>query len=119
MSIKSSISTIWEGVKELFRSIGRSIKKVVTQLLNFAKLVVQYFKEMYLNPETDTPFIIDAEKLGEQIQNAPRVDVGIFEGVYHADTNSISNYRIIEADQLDDDTKKVMSQAKDGIAVLQ
>lgn len=109
---------IWEGIKELFRSAVRMVKKVIRGILNFFKEVVQYFKNLLLNPEKDTPFILDAGKLGEQIKNAPKVDCGIFEGVYHEDTNTITDYQTVEADSLDDTTKETLKKGEDGIVAL-
>lgn len=118
MSIKNAFSTIWDGLKELFRTIVDTIKVIFRKVLSFVKDVVDYFKKLALNPEKDTPFVIDAGKLGEEISNAPKVDCGIFTGVFHEDSNTITNYREIEAESLDDQTKEVMSHAKDGIVAL-
>lgn len=118
MAFKHAISVIWEGIKEFFQSVGNVIKKIIRGVLNFAKEVVDYFKSLALDPRKDTPFLIDAETLKEKIKNAPRVDVGIFEGVYNEDTNEITNVRQVEADALDGQTKNVLSKADDGIVAL-
>lgn len=118
MPYKHAFSTIWEGLKELFRSIVNTIKVIFRKVLNFFKDVVEYFKKLTLNPEKDTPFVIDAGRLGEEIKNAPRVPMGIFEGVYHEETNTITDYREIKADEFDERTDEVMSHAQDGIVVL-
>lgn len=125
MSVKTALSTIWEGIKELFRSAFRFVKKVIKGILNFFKEVVQYFKSLSLNPKTDTPFIIDAETLKEKIKNAPVVDVdifkdkeGIFEGVYREDEDQITDVRAVSADELDEKTQDVLSKAEDGIVAL-
>ena len=102
----------------MFRSIVNTIKVIFRKVLNFFKDVVEHFKKLNLNPEKDTPFVIDAGKLGEQIKDVPRVKMGIFEGVYHEDTNTITDYREIEAGEFDERTKEVMSQARDGIVAL-
>lgn len=125
MSVKTALSTIWEGIKELFRSAFRFVKKVIKGILNFFKEVVQYFKSLSLNPKTDTPIIIDAETLKEKIKNAPVVDVdifkdkeGIFEGVYREDEDQITDVRAVSADELDEKTQDVLSKAEDGIVAL-
>ncbi len=118
MSVKNAFSTIWDGVKELFRSIVNTIKVIFRKVLNFFEDVVEYFKKLTLNPKKDTPFVIDAGELGARIKDAPRVKTGIFEGVYHEDTNTITDYREIGADEFDDQTNEVMSQAKDGLVTL-
>lgn len=118
MSVKTALSTILEGIKELFRSAFRFVKKVIKGILNFFKEVVQYFKNLSLNPKTDTPFIINAETLKEKIKNAPVEDVGIFEGVYREDEDQITDVRAVSADELDEKTKEVLSKAEDGIVAL-
>lgn len=118
MSIKSAIVTIWEGIKELFRTAVRFVKKVIKGILNFFKEVVQYFKKLLLNPKTDTPFVIDAKTLKEKIKNAPVENVGIFEGVYREDEDQITDVREVSADDLDDQSKRVLSKAEDGIVAL-
>lgn len=118
MSVNNALSTIWDGVKELFRTIVDTIKVIFRKVLNFFEDVVDYFKKLILNPEKDTPIVIDAGKLGEEIKKAPRVKMGIFEGVYHEDTNTITDYREISTDEFDEQTKEVMDQARDGIVVL-
>lgn len=110
---------IWEGVKELFKSIAKIIVKTLKRVLNFVKDVVDYFKKLALDPTKDTPLIIDAGKLGEQIKNAPRIDVGLFKGVYHEDTNTITDYEEVSATGLDQQTQDVLSKGEDGIVVLQ
>lgn len=47
------------------------------------------------------------------------MNVGIFQGVYHEDTNTITDCREIEADNLDNQTQEVMKQGEDGIVVLE
>ena len=125
MSVKTALSTIWEGIKELFRSAFRFVKKVIKGILNFFKEVVQYFKSLSLNPKTDIPFLTDAKTLKEKIKNAPVVDVdifkdkeGIFEGVYREDEDQITDVRAVSADELDKKTQEVLSKAEDGIVAL-
>jgi hypothetical protein len=118
MSIKTVASEIWSGIKDLFSSLVEFSVKIIKGVLNFVRDVVDYFKGLLLDPKKQTPFIVNAEVFSQQIKNAPRVDVGIFEGVYNEDTNTITDYREISADELDEQTKKVLSN-NDGIVVLQ
>ena len=113
MSIRTVASEIWSGIKDLFSSLVEFSVKIIKGVLNFVRDVVDYFKGLLLDPKKQTPFIVN-----QQIKNAPRVDVGIFEGVYNEDTNTITDYREISADELDEQTKKVLSN-NDGIVVLQ
>lgn len=111
--------SIWNALKDIFKAIGNLVKAIIVGILNFVKQVLNYFRGLLLDPKKDTPFIIDAKVLREQITNAPRVDVGLFQAVYHEETNTITDYQLIEAKEFDEQTEKVMSQAEDGIVVLQ
>lgn len=115
----SVFSSIWEGLKKLYSKIANFVKRVFRAIVNFAKDVVDYFKRLNLNPKQDTPFVIDAGELGQRIKEAKKVNVGIFQGVYHEDTNTITDCREIEADNLDNQTQEVMKQGEDGIVVLE
>lgn len=118
MSTKTVISTIWEWIKKLFSTVASFVKEIIKGILNFFKDVVEYFKKLSLDPKKDIPFVIEASKLKQQIKNAPVVDVGIFEGVYREDTDEITDLRLVEADELDEQTKNVLSKAEDGIVAL-
>ena len=111
-------STIWEGIKSFFNAVSNLVRKVIRGILNFLKEVVAWFKKLGLNKEKDTPFIVDAEKLKQMIDNAPIVDVGIFEAVYDEELQTITHARMVEADSLDQQTKDTLAQADDGLVVL-
>lgn len=115
----SLVSDIWDGIKRFFSGVVDFIKKVIRGILNFFRDIVAWFKELRLNPKKDTPFIVKADKLKDLIDNAPVVDVGIFMGVYNEETNEITNYEIVVADALDEETSNTINKGKDGIVVLQ
>ncbi len=115
----SFFSSIWDAIKRLFSAVGRLIKRIVVSILNFAKHVVNWFKLLNLNPTKQTPFVIDAKHLSSMIAKAPRVNCGIFAGVYDNETETITECEIIEADELDSKTKSVLGNAdEDGMVVL-
>lgn len=116
--VKETASVIWEGVKAFFQKAVDFVRKVINGILNFMKEVVEYFKNLNLNPKTQIPFVIDTKILGERIKNAPRVDVGIFKGVYDETTDEITHAMEVSADGLDDQTKEVLSHGEDGIVAL-
>lgn len=115
---KETSSVIWEGIKKFFQKAANFVHKVIKGILNFMKEVVDYFKNLHLNQQTQTPFLMDAKALGDRIKNAPRVDVGIFEGVYDESIDEITNVREVSADELDEQSKEVLSKADDGIVAL-
>lgn len=118
MAFKHAVSVIWEGIKEFFQSVINIIKKVIRGVLNFLKEVVDYFKKLALDPRKNIPFLIDSEGLKKKIKNAPRMNVGIFEGVYNEDIDEITNGRLVEAEALDEQTQDALSKADDGIVAL-
>lgn len=52
------------------------------------------------------------------IKEAPVVDCGIFEAVYNEEKDTIEHMRVVEAEELDDETKNVLSKAEQGLVVL-
>jgi hypothetical protein len=111
-------SGIWDAIKQLFNGFVRILKRIIEGILNFAKHVVNWFKMLNLNPATQTPFIMDAKNLSSVIAKAPKVDCGIFAGVYDNQSETITECEIIEADKFDSTTKSVLRKAEDGIVVL-
>lgn len=114
----SSQRTIIKTLGNFFRLIGRALKKIVLKLIQFFKHVVNWFKQLALDPREDTPFIIDATKMNELIKDAPVVDCGIFEGVLNENTGTITHHRFIETDELDERTEDILSRSNNGLVVL-
>lgn len=83
--------------------------------LSFTSDVVGYFKSLHLDPQKDTPFIIDGMELAKHIKDVPNAPC-LFMGVL--EDNEISNYRLLCADSFDAQTKEVLAKAQDGIVVL-
>lgn len=109
------ISSIWEGLKNLCKRVVNFIRKVVQGILNFFTHIVSWFKKLRLKKDKEIPFLMDGKKLKELIKKAPIKEVGIFEkdegifkGVYNEDTGTITHHEIVEADELDEETRKVM-----------
>lgn len=88
-----------------FRKIKELVRVVIAGILNFAKEVVGWFRNLKLDHKKDTPFVGDARKLKDMLKTAPRRKVGIFEGVYNEETDEITAHRYIDADELDSKTK--------------
>lgn len=112
------IQTITGAIANFFRWIGRNLKKIWARIIDFFSHVVDYFRRLRLNPQEDTPFVFDAGKMGEMIKNAPKVDVGIFEGVYNEETNRITHHRLIETEELDERTSNLLDQSENGLVTL-
>ncbi len=114
----STPRTIVQTLGNFFRMIGRALKKLVIRFIEFAKHVINWFKQLSLDPREDTPFVVNAEKMSEMLQNAPVVDCGIFEGVFNEETGTITHHRLIETEELDQQTEDILSRSTNGIVVL-
>lgn len=107
------ISWAWSALKKFFRNVKNIVVSIVRGLLQFTRDVVNWFRNLTLDPETQTPFITDAARLRDMIHEAPKVDVGIFSGVYNEETDEIEYYKEISADALDSKTVDVLANATD------
>ena len=103
---------IIDAISDLFDLIGEVLSVIIDGILSFFDAVVGYFKGLILRKGRDIPFIANQEKLKDIIHQAPVKDVGIFEGTYNEDTDEIENYRMVEADELDSETKKILGDEK-------
>lgn len=83
--------------------------------LSFTSDVVGYFKSLHLDPQKDTPFIMDGKVLTKRVKNVPNAPC-LFMGVLK--DNEISNYRLLCADSFDVQTKEVLAKAQDGFVAL-
>jgi hypothetical protein len=98
-----------------------SIKgEVINRELSFQSDVVAYFKNLHLNPKKDTPFISSGKSLIKDYSNVSmkNPDLTLLLGVYHEDTNTISDYKLIEATSFDNQTIDVLAKAEDGKVYL-
>lgn len=109
-------SWLWEGVKSFFVAFWRTINRFFTALVNFVKNIVSYFRGLILNKQKDKPFVADLSKLKDLIKDAPIRNAGIFEGVYDEETDEIKHTQIVEANNLDSETKNLL--AGDPLVVL-
>lgn len=94
------------------------IQETLNRQLSFTSDVVAYFKGLKLNPQKDTPFIIDGNVLGKQIKGVPKTGSSIFIGVYNEGSNTITNPKFLVADSFDTQTKEILNKAQDGIVAL-
>lgn len=119
MGFRNALSLIWQGLKEFFKAGFNFVKTIINGVFNFFREVVDYFKELALDQRKHTPFIADSTspEFREMLQKAPVKDVGIFEGVYNEQTEEIEDARMVEADELDNQTKKILG--KEPLVVLQ
>lgn len=92
---------------------------IIERELSFVSDVVDHFKSLNLDPKKDTPFIIDGNKLQQNVKMSVAVGgPSLFMGVYHEDSNTITDCKWIKALSYDKQTIEVLSHAQDGIVAL-
>ena len=101
---------IFDAIGALFSFIGEIIATIIDGAISFFNHIVGWFKGLKLKKGRDVPFIADAnkEKFKELIHKAPTKNVGIFEGVYNEDTEEITEYRYLDAEEIDDATRDTL-----------
>lgn len=107
-------------VKKSYEKGNVNIERAdLSRELSFVSDVVPYFKSLSLNPQTDTPFIIDGSKLSALLVNiTPSSATSLMLGVYHELTDEISNVKLINATSFDAQTQEVLAKSEDGIVAL-
>lgn len=103
---------IYDALESLFERIKDIARKVINGVLSFFQHVVDYFRGLKLRKGRDIPTVGDLNKLRDVIHQAPVKDVGIFEATYNEDTDELENYRLLEADELDEKTEAVLGNEK-------
>jgi len=85
---------------------------VIEGIFDFLRECVNYLKSFVTSKQRDVPFIADANKPAFKalLANAPKKNVGIFEGVYDNETDEIKGARYVAAEELDAQTKQTLGQ---------
>ncbi len=101
---------IFDAIDSLIELVGDLIVTIIEGIISFAQHVVGWFRGLRLRKNRDIPFIADASnpKFKEMLHQAPVKEVGIFEGVYNEETDEITNYQYIEAEDLDEKTSETL-----------
>ena len=99
-------------IKNAISRLVDFVIKFIDGILDFAKHVVSYFKNLNLNQEEQTPFIANANtpEFKQMLGCAPKKNVGIFQGVYNDQTDEIEHAEYIAADKIDSKTKDVLGR---------
>jgi len=85
---------------------------VIVGIFDFFNECVNYVKKFIVNKQRSVPFIANANKpeFKALLSNAPKKNVGIFEGVYDTEKDEITGARYVAADELDAQTKQVLGR---------
>lgn len=119
------IDEIIELIQRAIQFIKNIIRRVINGILNFVRDIVNKFKSWNLKQNVDIPFIADKEQFKAKLHSAPvknagifvEKNAGIFQGVYNEATDEITHAEIIEADALDEQTRRTLG--KEELVVLQ
>lgn len=111
------IDEIIELIQRAIQFIKNIIRRVINGILNFVRDIVNKFKSWNLKQNVDIPFIADKEQFKAKLHSAPVKNAGIFQGVYNEATDEITHAEIIEADALDEQTRRTLG--KEELVVLQ
>lgn len=96
-------------IDNALRGIRELIREVIRGVLSFVQDVVGWFRSLGLIKGKDIPFVADPAKIKDMLNNAPVKNVGLFEGVYDEQSDTITRHRLIEADSLDEQTRQILS----------
>ncbi|WP_031535710.1 MULTISPECIES: hypothetical protein [unclassified Bacteroides] len=110
------LEEIWAGIGNFFEHVINFICDVIDGILNFFNDVVDWFKKKFLQKGRHIPFIGDKNKIKDMLKTAPVKDVGLFKGIYDQQTDEITDMAVVEADELDAQTKEVLGN--DALVVL-
>ena len=105
-------------IKNAISRLVDFVIKFIDGILDFAKHVVSYFKNLNLDKDKQTPFIANANtsEFKQMLNRAPRKNVGIFQGVYNEETDEIEHAEYIDADNIDSKTRNTLGG--ESLAVL-
>lgn len=106
-------SNLWNGICSFVKRVWNSIKKLFVAIFSFFKEAVTWFRNKFLNPNKDKPFIGDFNQIiKEGLKDAPTKNVGIFRGVYDEQADEITDIEIISANSMDAQTKNILGNEK-------
>lgn len=104
-------------IRSAIRYIRNVVRRVINGILSFTLHVVSWFHNKNLDPKKHTPFIANATKLKDILADAPRKNVGLFQGVYDEQRDEIVHHEQLEADALDAQTQEILGNEE--IVVLE
>lgn len=108
MAVKDFLNRIYEAIKGFLALVKGVVKTIIKAIVDFAKDVVCYFRNLKLQQGRDIPFITRAKEFKEMLKNAPVKNVGLFEASYNEETDQIENVQYIAADQIDRQTDEIL-----------
>lgn len=108
MALSDFFESIINAFKAFIEKVKGIIKNIIAKIVNFAKQIKEWFLNLPLIKGRHIPFLTKKNEIKEMIKNAPVRNIGIFEGVYDEQTDEITEARYIAADEMDEDTRKVL-----------
>ena len=102
------MNKVLELIESAIQFIKKIFRRIINGILNFTRDVILWFQEAFLDQNKHVPFIADTNKIKDLLKTAPVKNVGIFKGVYNQQTDEIERNELIEADNLDQQTKSII-----------
>ena len=112
------------GTAVLIWAIGKFVKacglegyvqKLVQGIFSFLRHCLGWFSDLIrngkINKNTHTPFMADGMKIPgmkDALKKAPTKNVGIFQGTYNEETDTVDHFEFIEADEVDQQTRDTL-----------
>lgn len=106
------IDFLCEILGNFFQFVRNLVRKIIQGIIDFAKHIVAWFKNLQLNRQKHKPFLANAAEFKEMMQQAPTKNVGIFKGVFNEETDDIEYHEYIEGDSVDNETKNTLGKEK-------
>lgn len=116
MAVKEFLNRIYEAIKGFLSLVKGVVKTIVKSIVDFAKDVVGYFRNLELKHGRDIPFITRDKVFKEMLKDAPVKNVGIFTATYNTETEQIENLQYVAADQADSRIDEILEN--ESIVVL-
>ena len=111
------IDAIIDALSKGAQWLANLVVTIINGIIDFARDIKGWFQSLKLKISRHIPFLAKtkAPGLAPVLKRAKEIDVGIFSkdetitaGVFDEYDETISNLKVIGADQLDEQTKKVM-----------
>lgn len=101
---------LWDLIKRLWRNIKNLFRRFINGAINFFKDILKWFERFKFEKGNDIPFVIDAnsERFKNLLNEAPKKNVGIFNGNYSQYEDEITHGEYIQADALDNHTRELL-----------
>lgn len=113
-SITNPMDEVIAALLSLMNHEEESIVVVKEGSISFQEDIVEWFKQKSLKKDQHIPFVANAKtaEFKKMLQWEPSKKIGLFIGVYDEKEDAIIQYKLIDADELDSETDRVLDKEK-------